>query len=66
MGKSLAALSWSLKQPEGRNSPPWFRDLKLVSVQKGSHWGACSEMLENLTLWEEPTTGVRRAAWGRL
>ena len=36
------------------------------SVQKGSHWGACSKMLENLALWEEPTAGVRRAAWGGL
>ena len=50
LGKSLAALFWSLKQPVGRNSPPWFRELKLISVQKGSHWGACSEMLEGLAL----------------
>ena len=66
LGKSLAALSWSLKQPEVRNSPPWFRDLKLGSVQKGSHWGALSEMLENLAPLEEPTAGGSRATWGRL
>ena len=36
------------------------------SLQKGTHWGACSKKLEKLAVWEEPTAGVSRASWGRL
>ena len=62
LGKSLAALSWSLKLPVGQSSP-LAPGLGAGFVQKGSHWGACSE---KLAMWEEPTAGVHRAAWGRL
>ena len=69
MGKSLAALCWSLKQPAGQaragSGVGWSWPCA-ASVQKGSHWGACSVRLENLALWEEPTTSVLRAAWGKL
>ena len=65
MGKLLVALSWFLKQRVGGRSM-LAQVLEAGCVQKGSHWGACSEKLEYLALWEEPTTGVLRAPWQRL
>ncbi|MBZ3884444.1 Peptidyl-prolyl cis-trans isomerase CWC27-like protein [Sciurus carolinensis] len=34
LGKSLAALSWSLKPLAGRSMPRWLRDLELVLIRK--------------------------------
>ena len=44
LGKSLAALSWSLKQRVGGPElAALYQGLGAGCVQKGSHWGACSE-----------------------
>ena len=50
----------------GQELADLVQGLEAGSVQKGSHWGACSKMLDNLALWEEPTAGGHRAAWGGL